>query len=84
MINNYDHEQDLAELMEGRDGGTKWGNLIGYIILPLTICKLEDPLDYVRRGKAVAERQKNSFEAIFTFKSADLIVKCFGIKVDAN
>lgn len=67
--------------MEGRDGGTKWGNLIGYIILPFEIFNHKDPLDYVRRGKAIADRKKNSLEAIFTYKSAELIVKCLGIKV---
>ncbi|KAJ8485896.1 hypothetical protein OPV22_018381 [Ensete ventricosum] len=74
----------LAELMEGRDGGTKWGNLIGYIILPLDIFNHKDPLDYVRRGKAIADRKKNSLEAIFTYKSAELIIKCLGIKAAAK
>ncbi|CAL9084364.1 unnamed protein product [Musa textilis] len=74
----------LAELMEGRDGGTKWGNLIGYIILPFDIFNHKDPLDYVRRGKAIADRKKNSLEAIFTYKSAELIVKCLGIKAAAK
>ncbi|XP_064959300.1 wax ester synthase/diacylglycerol acyltransferase 11-like [Musa acuminata AAA Group] len=74
----------LAELMEGRDDGTKWGNLIGYIILPFEIFNHKDPLDYVRRGKAIADRKKNSLEAIFTYKSAELVVKCLGIKAAAK
>ncbi|RWW41236.1 hypothetical protein BHE74_00053291 [Ensete ventricosum] len=32
------------------------------------------------RAKATADRKKNSLEAIFTYKGAELIVKCFGIK----
>lgn len=67
--------------MEGKDGRTKWGNLIGYIIFPFSIKMYKDPLDYIRKGKENADRKKNSLEAILTYKSADLIVKCFGIKV---
>ncbi|XP_065002147.1 wax ester synthase/diacylglycerol acyltransferase 11-like [Musa acuminata AAA Group] len=72
----------LAELTEGRDGETKWGNFIGYIILPSSIMRCKNPLDYIRRAKATADR-KNSLEAIFTYKGAELIVKCFGIKAAA-
>lgn len=67
--------------MEGRDSGTKWGNLLGYLISPIPIINYIDPLDYIRKGKVIADRKKNSMEAIFTYKSADLIVKLFGIKV---
>lgn len=67
--------------MEGKNGGTKWGNLLGYIILPFSINDYKDPLDYIRMGQEIAKRKKNSLEAIFTYKSADLIVKCVGIKV---
>ncbi|RRT50131.1 hypothetical protein B296_00026709 [Ensete ventricosum] len=67
--------------MEGRDGGTKWGNYIGYVILPFSIFESKDPMDYIRKAKEIAGRKKNSLEAIFTYKSGELIVKCFGIKV---
>ncbi|RWW25045.1 hypothetical protein GW17_00010645 [Ensete ventricosum] len=66
--------------MEGRDGGTKWGNYIGYVILPISIFEYKDPMDYIRKAKEIAGRKKNSLEAIFTYKSGELIVKCFGIK----
>ncbi|RWV93490.1 hypothetical protein GW17_00044048 [Ensete ventricosum] len=35
-------------------------------------------------AKATADRKKNSLEAIFTYKGAELIVKCFGIKSYMN
>ncbi|CAD5173394.1 unnamed protein product [Musa acuminata subsp. malaccensis] len=73
----------LAELTEGRDGETKWGNFIGYLILPFSIMRCKNPLDYIRRAKATADRKKNSLGAIFTYKGAELIVKCFGIKAAA-
>lgn len=44
--------------------------------------RCKNPLDYIRRAKATADR-KNSLEAIFTYKGAELIVKCFGIKAAA-
>lgn len=43
--------------------------------------RCKNPLDYIRRAKATADRKKNSLGAIFTYKGAELIVKCFGIKV---
>ncbi|CAL9084365.1 unnamed protein product, partial [Musa textilis] len=73
----------LAELMEGRDDETKWGNFIGYIILPFSIMRRKNPLDYIRRAKATADRRKNSLEAIFTYKGAGLIIKCFCIRAAA-
>ena len=59
----------------------KWGNWIGYVLLPFTIGLREDPLDYVRQAKATIDRKKHSFEAIFTFSVAELVLKIFGIKV---
>jgi len=67
-------------MMEGGKG-TRWGNWIGYIILKLPILMYEDPLDYVRKGMEIAERKKNSLEAIFTYTSGSLIVKLLGIRV---
>lgn len=57
------------------------GELAGYIRLPFAIAMYEDPLDYVRKGEAIAKRKKSSLEAIFTFLSGDLVTKLFGIKV---
>ncbi|OAY70126.1 O-acyltransferase WSD1, partial [Ananas comosus] len=56
------------------------GELAGYIRLPFAIAMYEDPLDYVRKGEAIAKRKKSSLEAIFTFLSGDLVTKLFGIK----
>ncbi|KAJ4767900.1 O-acyltransferase WSD1 [Rhynchospora pubera] len=70
----------LAEMMESGKNGAKYGNHLGYMVLQFPIVIHEDPLDYVRQGKAIATRKKSSLEAVLTYFSADLIVKLFGIK----
>uniref|UniRef100_A0A6V7QUT6 O-acyltransferase WSD1 C-terminal domain-containing protein n=1 Tax=Ananas comosus var. bracteatus TaxID=296719 RepID=A0A6V7QUT6_ANACO len=57
------------------EGWPKWGNWIGYVVLPIPIALYSDPLDYIRKGKEIANRKKNSWEAFFTYWCADLIVK---------
>ena len=75
-------EQALAEMMDSnKSNGAKWGNLIGYIILPFHIAMHNDPLEYIRQGKRTTERKKTSLEAVFTYWSGNLIVKLFGMKV---
>ncbi|XP_062154408.1 wax ester synthase/diacylglycerol acyltransferase 11-like isoform X1 [Alnus glutinosa] len=69
----------LADMMEN-DTQVKWGNWIGYVLLPFTIGLRDDPLDYVREAKATIDRKKHSFEAIYTFSIAELVLKLFGIK----
>ena len=73
--------QVLARMMEGDIGGARWGNSVGYVTLPLPILVCEDPLDYVRKGKALGERKKNSLEAIITQVSISATLKMFGSKV---
>lgn len=70
----------LSDMME-KDTEAKWGNWIGYVLLPFIIGLREDPLDYVRQAKATIDRKKHSFEALFTFSVAELVLKIFGIKV---
>ncbi|PKA53336.1 O-acyltransferase WSD1 [Apostasia shenzhenica] len=69
---------ELADMM--KDSGAKWGNQLGYILLRFPIMKCENPLNYIRKGKTIADRKKKSLEAIFTYNSAMLIVKFFGIE----
>jgi WS/DGAT C-terminal domain len=68
-------------MMERGKNSAKYGNRIGYIILQFPVVIHNDPLDYVRRGKAIAARKKNSLEAVSTYFTAELILKLFGIKV---
>lgn len=60
----------------------KWGNWIGYVLLPFTIGSRDDPLDYVREAKSTIDRKKRSLEAMYTFYIAELVLKFFGTKVN--
>ncbi|ESR58079.1 diacylglycerol O-acyltransferase [Citrus sinensis] len=71
--------QAFADMME-KDTEAKYGNWIGYVLLPFTIGIRDDPLDYVREAKATVDRKKHSFEAIFSFSIAEIVLKLFGTK----
>ncbi|XP_076955731.1 wax ester synthase/diacylglycerol acyltransferase 11-like [Bidens hawaiensis] len=71
--------QALADMME-KNTEAKWGNWIGYVILPLTIGIRDNPLDYVREAKATIDRKKHSLEALCSFSVAALVFKLFGVK----
>ncbi|TVT99109.1 hypothetical protein EJB05_55560, partial [Eragrostis curvula] len=74
--------QKLDNLMDPHTHhDAKWGNRIGYMILPFHITSHEDPLEYVRQAKKTADRKKNSLEAIFTQKIAEIGTKMLGAKV---
>lgn len=76
----YLRVQALADMME-KNTEAKWGNWIGYVLLPFTIALRDDPLDYIREAKTTIDRKKHSLEAIYTFSIAELVLKFFGIKV---
>ncbi|XP_058095926.1 wax ester synthase/diacylglycerol acyltransferase 11-like isoform X1 [Magnolia sinica] len=75
--------QALSEMMETDGPAVEWGNRLGYVLIPFSVQVPEDPLDYIRRAKATADRKKLSFESIFTYWSGFLLVKLFGIKAAA-
>ncbi|KAF7030393.1 hypothetical protein CFC21_041935 [Triticum aestivum] len=75
----------LATMMKsGKDNWAEWGNRLGYMILPFHIVHGDDPLEYVRKATKVARRKKSSMESIFTYWSASMIMKFFGIKAAAS
>ncbi|KAF2952488.1 wax ester synthase/diacylglycerol acyltransferase 11 isoform X2 [Oryza sativa Japonica Group] len=67
----------------GREDEVKWGNALGFIILPFFIGMHKDPLDYVRKAKKVVDRKKSSLEVVFTHLAAEVILKLFGLKAAA-
>uniref|UniRef100_A0ACD5USX9 Uncharacterized protein n=1 Tax=Avena sativa TaxID=4498 RepID=A0ACD5USX9_AVESA len=69
---------NMIESGKGRD--VKWGNKLGFIILPFFIGLQSDPLDYVRKAKKVVDRKKSSLEVVFTHLAAEVILKVFGVK----
>lgn len=85
MVLNFFFEQTLAQMMDpSKDNTVKWGNQIGYIVLPFHIAMHDDPLEYIRQGKKTMDRKKRSLEAVFTYWSGNLVVKLLGIKVMAS
>ncbi|XBI18858.1 hypothetical protein VPH35_060527 [Triticum aestivum] len=75
----------LACMMKsGKDNGVKWGNQLGYMLLPFHIEKHDDPLKYAEKATRVAHRKKSSMKSVFTNWSALVIKKIFGIKATAS
>ncbi|KAL5736860.1 hypothetical protein ACOSQ2_031648 [Xanthoceras sorbifolium] len=72
--------QDLANMM-AKKSKVRWGNCIGYVLIPFIIAFQNDPLDYVRRAKATIDRKKLSLEALCTYSIAKLVINIFGFKV---
>lgn len=70
--------------MMAKKSKARWGNWIGYIVLPFSIAHQEDPLEYVRQAKATIDRKKLSLESIFTFICAEIVLKIFGVNVSAH
>nr|GMD22072.1 O-acyltransferase WSD1-like [Ipomoea batatas] len=71
--------QELGEMME-KESEAKWGNCIGYVILPFRIELKENPLDYLRDAKSTIDRKKRSLEALYTSYIAQFVLKLLGIK----
>ncbi|CAO2835477.1 unnamed protein product [Amaranthus hypochondriacus] len=72
--------QALADMME-KDAEVKWGNALGYVLLPFKLGLHDDPLNYVRQAKTTVDKKKHSLEAIYTFFMAEIVIKFFGSKV---
>lgn len=73
-------KQALADMM-AKNSKAKWGNLLGYLLLPFNIALQDDPLDYVRQAKAIMDRKKHSYEAPCTYLCARLLQKVVGDEV---
>lgn len=70
---------DLADMMKsGKEA--RWGNNLGYLILPLLMVKQQNPLDYVHTATAMTKKKKLSLEGPFTYASGKLLMKLAGVK----
>ena len=72
--------QTLAEMMEN-GSEAKWGNWIGYVLLPLSIALRDNPLHYIQKSKEAMDRKKASLEALYIHSMAKSIPNLFGTKV---
>ena len=74
-------DQELSNLMSG-NSGIRWGNKFGMLLLPVYYHQGgSDPLQYLKRAKAMIDQKKQSLEAHFSYKIGDLVMSCFGPKV---
>ncbi|XAR59436.1 hypothetical protein NMG60_11015275 [Bertholletia excelsa] len=76
--------KDLSKLMEG-DPGTRWGNRFGLFLFPVYYQGSKvDPLQHLKRAKAMIDQKKQSLEAHFSYKLGDFAMSCFGPKMAAR
>ncbi|MBA0729138.1 hypothetical protein Golax_020446 [Gossypium laxum] len=72
--------QDLSKLMKSNTKA-RWGNKFGVILIPVYYHKGgNDPLEYLKRAKAMVDKKKHSLEAYFSYKIGDLIMSLLGPK----
>ncbi|CAN4112183.1 unnamed protein product [Withania somnifera] len=73
--------QDLSKLMNSKSGA-RWGNKFGMLLLPVYYCNgRSDPLQFVKRAKAMLDKKKLSLEGPCSYKIGDLIMSFFGAKL---
>lgn len=71
----------MSKLMESKSG-TRWGNKFGMLVLPIYYHKGDsDPIQFVKRAKAMIDKKKLSLEASFSYNIGYLILSLFGPKV---
>ncbi|XP_020237085.1 O-acyltransferase WSD1 [Cajanus cajan] len=73
--------QELSNLMRS-NSGARWGNKFGMILLPIYYHRsnTSDPLEYLKRAKAMIDRKKRSLEASFSYRVGDLVMSTLGPK----
>ncbi|KAG6414988.1 hypothetical protein SASPL_122387 [Salvia splendens] len=73
--------QDISKLMDG-DSGTRWGNKFGMLLLPVYFHRGgSDPIQFVKRSKAMIDSKKLSLEGPFSYSIGNLLMSLFGPKV---
>lgn len=73
--------QDFSQLMNSKSGA-RWGNKFGMLLLPVYYHKEgSDPLQFVKRAKAMIDKKKLSLEGPCSYKIGDFIMSLFGAKL---
>ncbi|CAO1948896.1 unnamed protein product [Urochloa humidicola] len=73
-------QMDVDMIKSGKSNAVRWGNRLGYIILPFHLAMHDDPLEYVRKAKEIIDRKKSSLEVIIIHMAVEIIFKIFGPK----
>ena len=67
--------------MMAKGSKRRWGNSIGYVLIPLWV-KLEDDIrEYVRQAKTIMDSKKLSLEPLFSSGLLKLTMEIFGLAV---
>ncbi|KAL3349216.1 hypothetical protein AABB24_022385 [Solanum stoloniferum] len=69
----------IAEMIE-KNVAVIQGNCFGFVLVPLSIGQLDNPLDYVGKAKTSMDRKKHSLESQCTFYASQLFLNLFGFK----
>ncbi|PHT62644.1 hypothetical protein T459_33539 [Capsicum annuum] len=73
--------QDFSELMDSKKGA-RWGNKFGMLLLPIYYHKGgSDPLQFVKRSKAMIDKKKLSLEGPCSYKIGNFVMSFFGPKL---
>ncbi|CAH8359381.1 unnamed protein product [Eruca vesicaria subsp. sativa] len=70
--------EDLANMM-AKGSKCRWGNSIGYVLIPLWIKSEDNILEYLRQAKTTMDRKKHSLEPLFFYGLLKLTVEAFGL-----
>ncbi|XP_010428065.1 PREDICTED: O-acyltransferase WSD1 [Camelina sativa] len=71
--------EDLANMM-AKGSKCRWGNSIGYVLIPLEMKSYDDVFEYVRQSKTMMNRKKYSLEPLFSHVLLKLTLDVFGFK----
>ncbi|XP_075511155.1 wax ester synthase/diacylglycerol acyltransferase 11-like isoform X1 [Primulina tabacum] len=83
MVNLRPHSglQDFSKLMDGTSR-TRWGNKFGMLLLPVHYHgDCSDPLQFVKRAKAMIDKKKLSLEASCSYTIGNILMSLFGAKL---
>ncbi|KAI5060072.1 hypothetical protein GOP47_0024492 [Adiantum capillus-veneris] len=72
--------QELKSMMAG-GSQARWGNNMGYIILPVPLLPGESPLNYVYKAKTIIDKKKLSLGAAFSYISGKILIRLIGSEV---
>ncbi|PHT41789.1 hypothetical protein CQW23_20643 [Capsicum baccatum] len=73
--------QDFSQLMDSKKGA-RWGNKFGMLLLPIYYHKGgSDPLQFVKRSKAMIDKKKLSLEGPCSYKIGNFVMSFFGPKL---
>ncbi|KAG2321732.1 hypothetical protein Bca52824_014945 [Brassica carinata] len=75
--------EDLANMM-AKGSKCRWGNSIGYVLIPLWVKSEDDILEYVRHAKTIMDRKKYSLEPLFSYGLLKLTMEIFGLAAVRN